>query len=190
MTLESLGPPTGIRCTARRSNGEPCGNRPMRGQTVCRKHGGASPQAKSAAERRQLEAGARALLADLDVDPVGDPLAALLRLGGQAIAWQEAAAKLVNELADIRYRAANGTEQLRAEVALFERATDRACQVLATIAKLRIDERLTAVSERQAEAVIGAVEAALAAVGVTGERAVDARRAAARHLRLIDGVGA
>ncbi|OPG03073.1 hypothetical protein B1R27_30105 [Streptomyces sp. GKU 895] len=158
----------------------------MRGQSVCRKHGGASPQARAAAKRRQLEADAYRLLADLDVTPVGDPLAALLKLGGQVIAWQEATARLVNELESIRYRAGNGTEQLRAEVALFERATDRACSVLATIARLNIDERLTIVSERQAEAVIGAVEAALAAAGVSGDQAVEGRQAAARHLRLVE----
>ncbi|QJS13218.1 hypothetical protein HKX69_30030 [Streptomyces argyrophyllae] len=158
----------------------------MRGQAVCRKHGGASPQARAAAERRQLEVEARALLADLDVDPVGDPLAALLRLGGQVIRWQEATARLLNEVESVRYRGANGTEQLRAEVVLFERATDRACQVLATIARLNIDERLAAVSERQAEAVIGAVEAALAAAGVSGDLAAEGRRAAARHLRLVE----
>ncbi|WSP85336.1 hypothetical protein OG289_42205 [Streptomyces sp. NBC_01235] len=161
----------------------------MNGGERCRMHGGSSPQAKAAAERRQLETEARAMLAELDVDPVSDPLAALLKLGGQALAWQEAAARLVNELQDVRYRAANGTEQLRAEVALFERATDRACSVLATIARLNIDERLMAVSERQAEAVIGAVEAALVAAGVTGDLATEGRRAAARHLRLVKAVG-
>jgi hypothetical protein len=32
-----------MKCTARRSNGEPCGNHAVKGFTVCRKHGGASP---------------------------------------------------------------------------------------------------------------------------------------------------
>jgi hypothetical protein len=179
-------PPHARTCGARRRDGGACTNPPMNGGERCRMHGGSSPQAKAAAERRQIEAGALALLADLDVDPVGDPLAALLRLGGQVISWQAATARLVNELESIRYRAGNGTEQLRAEVVLFERATDRACQVLATIARLNIDERLAAVSERQAEAVIGAVEAALAAAGVSGDLAAEGRRAAARHLRLVE----
>lgn len=162
----------------------------MRGQLVCGKHGGRSPQAKAAAERRQLEVSAVRLLATLDVDPVGDPLAALLKLGGQVIAWQESVARLVNELENVRYRGANGAEQLRAEVGLFERATDRACAVLATIAKLNIEERLARVSEQQAEAVIGAIEAGLVAAGVPGERMGEARRAVARHLRLVEGAGA
>jgi hypothetical protein len=174
-------------CTAHRTNGEPCGNHPMRGQTVCRNHGGASPQAKTAAERRQLQADVTKLLADLDVEAVDDPLAALLRLGGQVLAWQEATAQLVNRLESIRYTGANGAEQLRAEVVLYERAMDRAAAVLTRIAQLRVDERLATVSERHAQALIGALEAGLAAAGVTGHRVVEARRAAAQHLRLVDG---
>ncbi|MPY34097.1 hypothetical protein FNH09_23465 [Streptomyces adustus] len=157
----------------------------MTAATRCRMHGGASPQAKTAAARRQVEGQARALLAELGTPPVEDPLAALLRLGGEVLAWQKATAALVNQLDSIRYQGGSG-EQLRAEVVLYERAMDRAANVLSAIARLNIDERLTAVSERQAEAVIGAVEAALAAVGITGEQAIEGRRAAARHLRVLE----
>lgn len=179
-------PSMGPRCSARRSDGGPCGNRPMRGQAVCRKHGGASPQAKAAAVRRQVEVEARQVLAELGVSPVADPLAALLKLGGQVIAWQEATAALVNRLDTIRYAGANGAEQLRAEVQLYERSMDRAVTVLSAIARLNIDERLVQVSERQADALIGALNAGLAALGISGEQANVARRAAARHLRAVD----
>lgn len=172
-------------CGARRRDGDPCTNPPMNGGERCRMHGGASPQAKAAAERRQLEADVRQVLAELDVTPVADPLAQLLQLGGEVLAWQRATAALVNGLEAVRYRGANGAEQLRAEVALYERAMDRAVSVLAAIARLRIDERLAQVSERQADVVITAIEAALAAAGVTGERAVEAKKVAARHLRLV-----
>jgi hypothetical protein len=187
----SIGPPEDDasmgrrRCTARRTDGNPCGNRPLKGQSVCKFHGGAAPQSKAAAVRRQVEGEARALLAELGVTPVDDPLAALLRLGGQVLAWQEATAALVNQLDHVRYQGGSG-EQLRAEVQLYERAMDRAANVLSAIARLRIDERLAEVTQRQAEAVIGAIEAGLAAAGVTGDRAIEARRAAARHLRLVE----
>lgn len=183
-TGPSMGPP---RCSARRTNGEPCKNRPMRGQTVCRKHGGAAPQSKAAAVRRRLEVEARAVLAELDVEAVGDPLEALLKLAGQVLAWQSATAALVNGLEDgIRYRGANGAEQLRAEISLYERAMDRAVAVLSAIARLNIDERLVQVTERQADAMVTAINAALEAAGVGGEQAELARRAAARHLRSVE----
>lgn len=173
-------------CGAQRRDGSPCTNPPMRGGERCRMHGGASPQAKTAAVRRQVEGEARALLAELGVTPVSDPLAQLLQLAGEVLAWQRATAALVNELTSIRYQGGSG-EQLRAEVQLYERAMDRAVSVLAAVARLNIDQRLAVVSEKQAEAVIGAIEAGLAAVGVTGDQAIEAKRAAARHLRLVDG---
>lgn len=189
----SIGPPADDasmgrrRCTAHRTDGEPCKNSPLKGQVVCRYHGGAARQAKAAAVRRQVEVEARQVLAELGVAPVEDPLAQLLKLAGEVLAWQRATAALVNGLEDgIRYRGANGAEQLRAEIALYERAMDRAVNVLSAIARLGIDERLVQVTEKQADAVVGALNAALAAAGVSGEQAEQARRAAARHLRSVE----
>lgn len=153
---------------------------------MCKFHGGAAPQAKAAAVRRQVESEARAVLAELGVPAVGDPLEALLKLAGQVLAWQAATAELVNRLDGIRYEGANGVEQVHAEVQLYERSMDRAIQVLAAIARLNIDERLVAVTERQADALVGAVNAAMEAAGVSGEQAEQARRAAARHLRSVE----
>jgi len=188
----SIGPPADDasmgrrRCSARRTDGEPCKNSPLKGQMVCRYHGGAAPQAKAAAVRRQVEVEARQVLAELGVSPVADPFEALLKLAGQVLAWQAATAALVNRLDGIRYQGANGAEQLRAEVALYERAMDRAVTVLSAIARLNIDERLVAVTERQADAVVSAINAALEAAGVDGDQAEQARRAAARHLRSVE----
>ncbi|WP_327724430.1 hypothetical protein [Streptomyces europaeiscabiei] len=134
-----------------------------------------------------METEARAVLAELGVPAVGDPLEALLKLAGQVLAWQSATAALVNGLEDgIRYRGANGAEQLRAEISLYERAMDRAVAVLSAIARLNIDERLVAVTEKQADAMVNAINAALEAAGVDAEQAERARRAAARHLRSVE----
>lgn len=175
------------KCTGRSAGGtRPCGNWPITGGNVCRKHGGAAPQVKAAAIRRTAEADVQRGLARLDVTPIGDPFEQLSALAGQVVAWKDALAGKVNELTTLRYEAMGaGTEQLRAEVALFERALDRCASVLGLIAKLNIDERLAKISERQAEAVVRAVDAAIAAAGITGPAAAEARSVAARELRLV-----
>lgn len=45
-------------CGAKTRDGDPCRNAPLPGQLRCRMHGGASPQARAAAERRLAEAEA------------------------------------------------------------------------------------------------------------------------------------
>lgn len=51
-------------CSARNRDGSPCKASPIRGATVCRMHGGASPQVKEAAARR-LREGVMPMLAAL-----------------------------------------------------------------------------------------------------------------------------
>lgn len=52
------------RCSAHRTNGQPCKGWAMLGQNVCSKHGGSAPQSVDAAKRRLL-AAADPLMADL-----------------------------------------------------------------------------------------------------------------------------
>lgn len=152
----------------------------------CRLHGGNTRNQRAAARTQLAEQQARAVLATLEVTPIDNPFTALARLAGQAVAWQDTIAGIVNELGDrIRYEGAGGNEQLRAEIQLYERAMDRCAQVLGTIARLNIEDRMARVSERQAEIVVTAIEAALSSAGITGREADEARKVAARHLRAV-----
>jgi hypothetical protein len=187
------------RCTGRNNQGEPCGNYPIRGATVCRSHGGSAPQVRAAAAERVVEQQVRRSLARLDVPAIEDPFTELGKLAGQVVSWKDQLAALVNRLVEdapceacgaeggrLRYESfATGAEQLRSEVSLFERAMDRCASVLGLMAKLNIDERMARISERQAAAVIRAIDVALATAGVTGEPAQQARLAAARELRSV-----
>jgi hypothetical protein len=173
------------RCVARNRQGQQCKKPPEPYQLVCRQHGGASPQAKAKAEERRLEDEARRAIATLDIQAVDDPLTALKWMAGEVIAWKNLMSSKVDELmGDYRYGTDYG-EQLRAEVALFERAMDRCVHVLATIAKLGIDDRLAAVTERQAQMMEDALFAAFDEAGV-GVRDTDTRqrvvKAFSRHL--------
>ena len=74
------------RCSSHRRDGLPCTQRPMKGQSVCKMHGGKSPRALAAAERRQLEAAAGRVIArvwDTDAPPVTDHVGSLQRLAGR-----------------------------------------------------------------------------------------------------------
>ena len=64
------------QCTAHaRTTGEQCRNPAMNGATVCRMHGGAAPQVRARAQRRQQDALAALILArgvrrgEIDLDP-------------------------------------------------------------------------------------------------------------------------
>lgn len=150
-------------CTAKRKDGQPCRGVAMRGIDKCRMHAGK----RSAAVK--LEAEAAAALARLDVPPVEDPLSELARVCGQVLAWKDDMAGKVGELTSLRYSTKEGGEQLRAEVALWERALDRCERFLTAMARLNIDERLARISEQRAEVIITVFTAALERAGIEGE---------------------
>jgi hypothetical protein len=156
------------------------------GEGRCRIHGGNTKSHRVGAAIAIADKEARAILGQLDVKPVGDPFEALLLIAGQAIAWLQAAAQLVQDLdGRIRYEDAKGAEQLRAEVQIVERAMDRVAQILTAINRLKIEDRMARIAEKQAERVLSAIDAALAAAGVSGQQAAEARLTAARHLQAV-----
>ena len=173
------------RCGGTNRAGRPCGNAAGKGTDHvgagnCANHGGCTRSGRMAAAREQ----ARAELAALDVAPVGDPLRQLALLAGQVLAWRDSMAGRVNALGSLRY-GTDGGEQLRAEVALYERSLDRAERVLVAMARLNIDERLAAVTEAQASIIERAVTAALASEGLDLAAQDRARRVVGRHLRAV-----
>ena len=158
------------RCKGTNRQGSPCGlpsgwgtGHPGTGN--CKLHGGSTPNGRKHALAEQ----ARIELARLDVAPVEDPLSELAKITGQVIAWKDQIAAKVNELTSIRY-STEGGEQLRAEVALLERAFDRCEKFLTAMARLNIDERLAKISEERAEVIITVFTAALERAGIQGEQ--------------------
>lgn len=83
--------------------------------------------------------------------PVDNPLVMLAELAGEILATKNIFRDRLGRLSEDAWRHtdARGAEQLRAEVALYERALDRSARILADIARLKIDERLAAISEAQ-----------------------------------------
>lgn len=159
------------KCAGRRStDGGPCGAWAVNGSTVCSAHGASAPQVKAKAEQRATEEQARAALARLDVPAVEDPLSELAKVCAQVITWKDSMAARVNALTSLRY-STEGGEQLRAEVALWERALDRCERFLTAMARLNIDERLAKISEERAELMVTVLSAALERAGIEGGQA-------------------
>lgn len=154
------------QCVSKRKDGQPCGGAPLRGTDRCRMHLGKTTAAV------KLERAAAVQLARLDLPPVEDPLSELARVCGQVLGWKDMLADMVNDLGGkLRYEGKGeaGGEQLRAEVALWERALDRCERFLTAMARLNIDERLARISEERAEVIITVFTAALERNGIEGE---------------------
>lgn len=192
-SVPSHEPPEARRCQAKaqdenRRRTRPCKLWAMKGLTVCYRHGGSNPTTRAAGERRVAEEKvlkkARQLASLFDVTPVDNPLEALAQHVGEEIRLKDMLALIVADLEELRYKGAVG-EQIRAEITLYERALDRVGTRLTAYARLNIDERLAAIQEKQAEAIIHAIDAALTHAGVTGPAAAEAKQVAARHLRSV-----
>lgn len=159
------------KCRGTNRQGEPCGlpagyDTDHQGHGNCKFHGGATRNGKTHALNEQ----AKATIARLDLPPVEDPLSELARVCAQVLAWKDDMAGRVAELSGLRYENENGGEQLRAEVALWERALDRCERFLTAMARLNIDERLARISEARALVVIEVLVAALDAGGIEGDQ--------------------
>lgn len=154
------------QCTGHKPDGERCRRSASKGTTVCASHGARAPQVKAAAQRRLTEDAAARELARLDLEPMADPLSQLALLAAQAAWWKDRMAERVNGLLDLRYESADGAEQLRAEVALWERALDRTEKFCVSMARLNIDERLAEISQAQGRMIVSFVMAALARFGI------------------------
>jgi hypothetical protein len=179
------------RCgAAPRKNGPrtwPCKKYPMAGEKRCKLHGGKHSQGVRTRHKQELRDKVDKAIRQLKITPVEDPLTALKTLAGEVLAWKDEMSRHVHQLTSIRYTG-EAAEQIRGEVQLFEKALDRCTTVLATIAKLNIDDRLAAITERQAQVLTNGLFAAFDEAGF-GIVDVEKKKAVAaifgRHLRLV-----
>ncbi|MGC0271726.1 hypothetical protein ACO0LV_01865 [Pseudactinotalea sp. Z1739] len=103
---------------------------------------------------------------------MAEVLQELLKTARLAVRWRDLLEQIVGQLSQMRYTAyGTGSEQLRAEIALFERAMDRTAKVTEAIARLDLDERMAAISQQQGRLVFDAIERTVAQVpGLTDEQ--------------------
>lgn len=167
-----------------------CNRRPIKGGRRCPKHGGSAPQVKAAAQRRVTEAEMKARAASWSLPPVTNPLEALAALAGEHVGWRNKLAEMVAGLEDKLSlsgfdKFGQEYDQVRAVVDLYVRALDAERKVLADIGRLKVDERLAALEERQVELIGRVFDAVFQDMELEGESLRRAKRSVERHVRAL-----
>ena len=181
--------PQALPCHARaKSTLRPCRNAAMRGQQVCRLHGGRSPKALiKAAERIAAERSIKILEAEGRPVPVTNPTEALMALAGEVLTVKDILSEHVAKLTQLRYESEGGGEQLRGEIQAYERALDRSVHVLTQLSKLGLEERQTKIKEDQSRLVAAVFLAVFADpdLGLSIDAQERAKDISNRHLKVI-----
>jgi hypothetical protein len=180
------------RCTARKSNGEPCSQRPIRGGTVCYTHGGSTPQVRAAANVRLLQAKVRGELVQRGWDPVSDPLQAYADLAGEVWAFKELCRERLEDLSRWETPEAFGKDETKAAVQVYERALERAQKTLHDMLRLGLDaEALRQSRERptreQAEQLVMVLTGVLDDLGLSPEQRARVPQVIAAHVATVRG---
>jgi hypothetical protein len=136
------------------------------------------------AEARLNEQANRELVR-LGVAPVVNAFEQLAIVASEALAWKNEMAAKVNSLLEMRYESKEGSEQLRSEIIVWERALDRCVTTLTAMAKLNIEERLAGIRKQTADMLERALDAALEASGAPLDGKAKAREAFKRHLKVV-----
>jgi hypothetical protein len=169
----------GLQCTFISKEGDICHNWSVKGLTICHKHGGSMPTLRehgqkvmaAAAERHRIEELAEKY--ELE-GPIENPLLAMQMLAAEVVGFKDYLFEKIKELDDFTNTDFKGAEDAKAIVQLYERALDRTTKLMADMSKLKIEERLAQISERQGELVTTMLEHVLERLDL-GDRKTEAR---------------
>jgi hypothetical protein len=174
--LTRLGYPA---CKAHTKRGA-CRANPVRGATVCSKHGLTGAVKRKAAERVAAEKVERTMgdLMRQHDRPDEHPFAALLDASRRHSAMSRALEEMVTE-----YRASGHDDHVQAAVGLYERISRLSAQTSKTVLDANIEQRLVQIEEQKIEAFYELMLVGLRAIDATPEQESAFRAAAAGHLR-------
>ena len=192
-------------CGAKKRDGQPCGASPARGHIRCRRHGGATPQAKAKAKARVVEAAARQILGTIDPDaPYEHPvetLMTLIRHKHAEVVWLRA---VVRDLTEgeltwglTEHRTGIGPEgpvdietrkpEQNIWWKLLREAENQLASWTAAAAKAGVEEREVSLREDQALKISGAINQILAALHLTTDQQKLVPDVVPAALRAIEG---
>jgi hypothetical protein len=184
------------RCTAKTSASgytQQCKQRPIKGGTVCKYHGGVLPQVRRAAAVRLATTSAQRMALKRFKDRNGiastqDAITELERLASEATVFKDVCREAVEELLTagegFGYESKAG-EQIRAAVVVYERALDRCNTILANCVKLNIAERRQKLNEAEAAILAMAIKNILSRLELSPEQRVIAGSVVPEELRAI-----
>lgn len=193
------------RCRATNRRGERCGRWPVPGATVCRAHGGASPQVKAAAARRRAEEEAARAVALFGAPKDVEPSQALLDLvhwtAGEVEYWREQVRALAAEDPEAltwgKTREKTGgqdvgdTYEAKPNIAyvMLYAAQDRLAQYAAAALKAGVEERRVALAENQGALVADVIRRILDALDLDERQRELVPQVVPAQLRLLAGGG-
>lgn len=185
-------PPDEKRCVGTTKLGERCERWAIKGATVCRRHGGAAPQVKHAAEKRLQHAAAEKAVVTYGLPREIDPHTALLeelwRTAGH-VAWLNLR---IQELQDHEMHGPVGGGEMSIPrevphvwVVMYQDERKHLAQVAATAIKAGIEERRVRLAEEQGQLLATVIRGILTDLGVADSP--DASKVVRKHLQLVAG---
>ena len=201
-------------CGAKKKNGQPCGASPARGHVRCRRHGGATPQAKNKARERNVRAQAEVHLRNLGYQPDAenvDPAEALLRLVSdkhREVAWLRLQVDAIqagdnpggttplvwgvsgHEFGvgpDGPIDKTTETTDLNVYVKWLHTAEDQLARYAAAALKAGVEQRQLDIREAEALVFVGAINQILAALQLTSDQQKLVPDVVPAALRAIEG---
>lgn len=190
------------KCSAKRSNGEPCTKWPVGGQKVCNTHGGSSPQAKAAAERRITEAKLTAAVKTYGLPVDVSPTEALLdevKWTAGHVAWlrlkvqeftEEALTWGIRSVVDKVGGEFPGTDTTEAAAPpilldLYQRERAHLLSVCKAALQAGVEERRVRLAESQGAMLAGVIRAILGDLDLSAEQQARVSEIVPRHLRAV-----
>jgi hypothetical protein len=166
-----------VRCTAHRTDGQPCGGWAVHGASVCATHGGRAPQVQAAARERLATEAATRLGLPVPTTASEAMQDGLDRANGLVL-WLVASLQALDP-ADLTWSTSQrrirppttpgGQPQVEVMQAsrvhplfsMYERGETRLARIAAEMSKLGIEQRRASVLERDGAEIVALFEAAL-----------------------------
>lgn len=194
-----------MKCTAHRTDGEPCHAWAIKGANVCRVHGGSRKGLKAAAARRvadQKAAKAMALLAaPVDIDPAQALLELVQWTAGEVRYWRAEVARIAeddpDELTWGRTKTDRGvgpqgpvdteTHEATAPVAyrMLESAQERLAKYATAALRAGVEERRVKLAEDQGALVAQVIRSILDQLDLSSEQQARVPEVVPAQLRLL-----